>query len=97
MIKLKIDVTKISKPDLYKGKKGIYLNLALFTNKDGRDEYGNDGFIVQEIPKAEREAGRKGPIIGNWNDSGDQPAGQQAQRPPAAQSAPPAGPGGLPF
>lgn len=65
-IKLKIDVSKISKPDLYQGKKGIYLDAVLFENRDGQSEYGDDGFIVQGISKEKREAGERGPIIGNW-------------------------------
>jgi len=48
------------------GAKGTYLDLALFENKDGKGEYGDDGFIVQEVTKEKREAGVKGPIIGNW-------------------------------
>jgi hypothetical protein len=63
---LKIDVTKIDKSRLYEGKKGIYLDAALLTNKDGQSKYGDDGFIVQSIPAEAREAGERGPIIGNW-------------------------------
>ncbi len=65
-IKLKIDVTKINKGDLYEGKKGVYLDATLFHNKDGESKYGDDGFVVQSIPQERREAGEKGPIIGNW-------------------------------
>lgn len=65
-IKLKIDVSKISKPDLYQGKKGIYLDAVLFENRDGQSEYGDDGYVVQGISKEKREAGERGPIIGNW-------------------------------
>jgi hypothetical protein len=65
-IKLKIDVSKISKPDLYQGKKGIYLDAVLFENRDGQSEYGDDGYIVQGISKEKREAGERGPIVGNW-------------------------------
>jgi hypothetical protein len=63
---LKIDVTKIDKSRLYEGKKGIYLDAALLTNKDGQSQYGDDGMIVQSIPKEARDAGERGPIIGNW-------------------------------
>jgi hypothetical protein len=66
MIKLKIDVKKIAKEHLFPGAKGTYLDLALMENKDGKGEYGDDGFIVQEVTKEKREAGVKGPIIGNW-------------------------------
>jgi hypothetical protein len=66
MQKLKIDVSKIDKRYLFKGSKGTYLDVTLMENKDGPDQYGNDGFIVQDIGKEAREAGEKGNIIGNW-------------------------------
>ena len=66
MQKLKINVNLIDKTHLFKGAKGTYLDVTLMENKGGTDEYGNDGFIVQDIGKEAREAGEKGPIIGNW-------------------------------
>jgi hypothetical protein len=66
MQRLKIDVTKIDKTAMFKGAKGTYLDLTLIENKDGRDQYDNDGFIAQDIGKERREAGEKGPIVGNW-------------------------------
>ena len=66
MQKLKINVNLIDKTHLFKGAKGTYLDVTLMENKDGPDQYGNDGFIVQDIGKEAREAGEKGPIIGNW-------------------------------
>lgn len=66
MIKYKIDVTKIDKALLYKGEKGTYLNGVFFENKNGPSEYGDDGFIVQDVTKEQRDQGVKGPIIGNW-------------------------------
>jgi hypothetical protein len=66
MQKLNINVSLIDKSELYEGKKGKYLSLTLFENRDGTDQYGNDGFIVQDIGKERRESGQKGPIIGNW-------------------------------
>jgi hypothetical protein len=75
MIKVSIDVTKIEKHRLFEGKPrqsdgGIpkYLSCALLENKDGPDKYGNDGFIVQDVSKSEKESGVKGVIIGNWRD-----------------------------
>ncbi len=64
IIQLKIDVSKISKDRLYKGKKGTYLTAALILN-DQSDEYGNDGMIIEQISKEERESGHKGTILGN--------------------------------
>jgi len=75
MIKVSIDVTKIEKHRLFEGKPrqsdgGIpkYLSCALLENKDGPDKHGNQGFIVQDVSKAESESGVKGVIIGNWRD-----------------------------
>lgn len=68
MIVAKIDVSKINKEYLYQGKTTKYLDIALVPNKNGRNTYGNDGMVTQSIPKAAREAGKRGPIIGNYND-----------------------------
>lgn len=65
-IKLKIDVSKISKADLYQGKKGIYLDAVLYENRDGQSQFGDDGYIVQGISKEKRDSGERGPIVGNW-------------------------------
>jgi hypothetical protein len=66
MIKANINVTNIDKKYLHKGEKGIYLGLTFMDNRDGTDQYGNDGFIVQDIPQAARESGERGEIVGNW-------------------------------
>ncbi len=79
MQSLNIDVTKIDKSAIYEGKKGKYITLTLMDNRDGVDQYGNDGFIVQDIGKQQREAGEKGPIVGNWKHvSQAKPAQRQA-------------------
>jgi hypothetical protein len=62
----KINVSRIDKTALFEGKNGKYLDIVLFENRDGTDQYGNDGFVVQDIPRERRDAGEKGPIIGNW-------------------------------
>lgn len=77
-IKFKIDVTKIIKDEMFKGKPKdvevdgklvvktpVYLDGIAFENKNGPDQYGNTHYIVQSVSKASREAGVKGPIIGN--------------------------------
>jgi hypothetical protein len=69
-VAVKIDVTKIDKSRLYEGKKGVYLDAILLFNKDGQSQYGDDGFIVQDLPKEARDAGEKGGIIGNWRHLG---------------------------
>lgn len=82
MIAINIDVKKIDKAALFVGKKGTYLNLTLMDNRDGTDEYGNDGFVVQDIGKERRQAGKRGMILGNWKTLGQpapEPQRQQAQ------------------
>lgn len=64
-IKLKIDVTKIIKDHLFKGGKGTYLDCVVWPNKDGAGQYGDTHYIVQELSRAARDAGERGPIVGN--------------------------------
>lgn len=74
MIIAKIDVTKLDKGHFFKGQKGIYADLVLIPNKDGVDQYGNDGFVSQGVSKEAREKGTKGAIVGNYkkiNRGGD--------------------------
>jgi hypothetical protein len=78
----KINVSKIDKSALFDGKAGKYLDLAFFENKDGTDQYGNDGFVTQDIGKERRLAGERGPIIGNWRETETQrPAAPKPQQP----------------
>jgi hypothetical protein len=82
MQRLKIDVTKIEKALLFTGAKGTYMDLTLMDNRDGTDQYGNDGFIIQDVGKEKREAGIKGPIIGNWKHIGERRSPNQNTAPP---------------
>ena len=61
-VEVRIDVTKIDKARLFKGKKGTYLNLTTFIDLDNVDEYGNNGFVSHK--KNEGEQGNT-PILGN--------------------------------
>lgn len=76
MIKLSINVTKIDKSHLIEGKAGKYLELILNENKNGVDQYGNEGFVTQGVSKAAREAGQRGPIVGNYKTVGAKPKAQ---------------------
>lgn len=63
----KIDTSKINKEYLYVASSGKkYLDVIIMENRGGPDQYGNDGFIAQGIPKEARDQGVKGAIIGNW-------------------------------
>lgn len=90
--RIKITVGKISKPHMFVGKKGTYLDVAMMPNATGRDEYGNDGFLIQEVTKEAREAGEKGPIIGNWKYLDEPKAAPPARQQPAQKPKPPADP-----
>lgn len=92
-INLKIDVSKIDKNRLFKGQKGTYLDATTFVDLDQLDEYGNNGFIAQQVSEDERKQGVKGEILGNstvfWRGEG-QARPQQAQPQQAPSQATPA-------
>jgi hypothetical protein len=84
----KIDVTKIAKEHLFVGTKGKYLDIMLHENNEGKDRFGNDGFITQSVSREAKAQGIKGPIIGNWRKLDPRPgtrgaAPAQAQAPAA--------------
>ncbi len=60
---IKIDVTKIDKEALYKGAKGTYLTITVWPNKEGRNQYGDDAIVKQDLGKDRRN--EKPEIIGN--------------------------------
>jgi hypothetical protein len=67
---IRINVSRIEKSAIYEGKNGKYVDLVMFENRDGEDQYGNLGFVTQDIGKERRLAGEKGPILGNWKEIG---------------------------
>ena len=81
--RININVTRIDKAHLVPGKSGKYLGLTFWEN-DQPDQYGNAGFVTQEISKEARDRGEKGPIIGNWKHA--QP--RQQPKPAAPKPAP---------
>ena len=64
-IELNIDVTKIDKAHIYEGKKGKYLKLTTFVDIDEKDQYENNGMVVQKVDKESQDKGIKGNILGN--------------------------------
>jgi hypothetical protein len=84
MIKLSLKKSKVDQAPVYKGRNDEYYNLILIPNKNGKDQYGNDGMVVVSISKEERLAGKNGEIVGNYQDL-DQRA------PATGNTAPPAG------
>lgn len=69
MIAAKIDVNKIEKHRLFEGKNGAkWLDVVLIATPDNK--YGNSHVVVQSVTKEERQAGVRGPILGNAKEVG---------------------------
>lgn len=83
LLSVSIDVTKIDKSRLYKGKKGTYLSADIWINDDA-DEYGNHGSISLQQSKEERDAKAKKVYIGSakkvygWDGQASSAPKQQA-------------------
>ena len=93
-VSFKLDVKKIDKARLFQGAKGTYLDFTGFIDLDNLDQYGNSGFIAQDITKEEKDSGVQGNILGNskvfWKEGGQAPqANQQANQSPPQQQQPP--------
>ena len=71
IIKTSIDLTKIPKDKIYVGKKGKYLPITITLNND-LDQFGNQGPVVVEQTKEERDAKAEKTYLGNvkvvWTD-----------------------------
>ena len=77
LITASIDVTKLDKEKLVKGKKGTYANLTIWLN-DEVDQFGNDVSIQQSLSKEEREAGASKIYLGNGKQHNGKAEPQQA-------------------
>lgn len=81
LISASIDVNKISKDRLYKGKKGTYLKLT-FDLKDEADQYGNNVSIWEEQTEEERKSKANRNFLGNgkvvWS-SGSEPVSSNVE------------------
>ena len=64
IIKASIDLTKIPKDKIYAGKKGKYLPITITLNND-LDQFGNQGPVVVEQTKEERDAKVAKTYLGN--------------------------------
>lgn len=73
LLKLSIDVTKITKEKLYKGKKGTYLDLVVAVN-DEPDNFGNNVSCWENQKEGETEPKK---YLGNgktfWTNDGNAP------------------------
>ena len=90
IIKASIDVNKIPKDKIFVGKKGKYLPITITIN-DELDQFGNQGPVVVEQTKEERDAKDPKTYLGNvkvvWSNGANvEPAPRDGA--PAAQTAP---------
>jgi len=99
IIKTSINLSEIPKDKIYVGKKGKYLPITITLN-DEVDQFGNQGPVVVEQTKEERESKEAKTYLGNarviWtNGTNVEPAPRDAQ--PTAQPTAAAKPEDLPF
>lgn len=87
MIKLNICLSKIDKSRIKEAAGKKYIDLIIMDSKN--DKFGNDYMVVEDLTKAEREAGKKGNIIGNGKNLGGSK--------PYSSSAPPISSSDLPY
>lgn len=66
IIKLNLNLDKIDKSLVYTSPKtgANYLNISVLM-REAPDQWGNDGFAVQDVSKEQKDKGMKGPILGN--------------------------------
>lgn len=71
IVKASIDLTKIPKDKIIKGKKGQYINIVVNVNNDV-DKFGNQASVVVDQTKEERDAKSPKTYLGNgkivWSD-----------------------------
>ncbi len=84
LIALSIDVMKINKTRLIKGKKGTYLNLAVSLN-DQKDKFGNDVSCWEGQSEEERKSKTDRNFLGNgrvvYSSEGPKQANPASQDP----------------
>ena len=93
IIKANINLNDIPKEKIYVGKKGKYLPITITLN-DEVDNYGNQGPVVVEQSKEEREAKVAKTYLGNvqviWTNGDNVAAAPRQDQPKAAPAAAPA-------
>ena len=90
IIRTSINLSEIPKDKIFVGKKGKYLPITITLN-DEPDQFGNQGPVVVEQTKEEREAKVAKTYLGNvkvvWTN-GDNVAPAPRDNQPAAEPAP---------
>ena len=91
IIKTSIDLNKIPKDKIYVGKKGKYLPVTITIN-DELDQFGNNGPIIVEQTKEEREAKVDKVYLGNvkvvWTNGDNVAAAPRDGQPQQAAAVP---------
>ena len=77
-LSVKINLSKIDMARVFNGKDGAqYLDMTIFVSLDELDQYGQSGFLTQDVSKDEKQQGVKGVILGNgkvfWVENGQAP------------------------
>lgn len=91
-----IDVKKIDKSYLTSDDKGrTWLRLRLVNTPDS--QYESDYMVVQDLPKEEREDGKKGAILGNGKAWGPGEGAMAKREGQAVSQTKPIGEDDLPF
>ena len=91
IIKANIDLNKIPKDKIYQGAKGKYLPITITLN-DELDQFGNQGPVVVEQTKEERDAKASKTYLGNvkvvWTDGNNVDTAPRDNNQTAAAPAP---------
>jgi|TARA_B100000674_G_C37232592_1_gene642030 hypothetical protein len=100
IIKTSIDLNKIPKDKIYVGKKGKYLPITITLNNEP-DQFGNQGPVVVEQTKDERDAKAEKTYLGNvkvvWTDGNNVDTAPRDNNQSAPAPAPAAADADLPF
>ena len=90
IIKASINLSEIPKDKIYVGKKGKYLPITITLN-DEVDQFGNQGPVVVEQTKEERESKQAKTYLGNvkvvWTNGDNVAAAPRDNQPAAAPEA----------
>tara|TARA_R110002020_G_scaffold53123_6_gene148977 strand:+ start:2982 stop:3293 length:312 start_codon:yes stop_codon:yes gene_type:complete len=88
IIKASINLSEIPKDKVITGKKGKYLPIVITLNDDA-DQFGNQGPIIVDQTKDERDAKAQKTYLGNvkvvWTNGTNVDAAPRDNMPPAAK------------
>jgi hypothetical protein len=91
IIKTSINLSEIPKDKIYVGKKGKYLPITITLNDDV-DQFGNQGPVVVEQTKEERESKQAKTYLGNvkvvWTNGDNVATAPRDNQPQQAAPAP---------